>query len=93
MKKVLILTYDFPPYVSVGALRPYSWYKYFHKENIYPIVITRQWGNKYGNNLDYIAPGTSPKCIIEKSEMGTIIRTPYRPNLANRQMLKYGESK
>ncbi len=29
MKKVLILAYDFPPYVSVGGLRPYSWYKYF----------------------------------------------------------------
>ena len=28
MKKVIILAYDFPPYVSVGGLRPSSWYNY-----------------------------------------------------------------
>lgn len=93
MKKVLILAYDFPPYVSVGALRPYSWYKYFNKENIYPIVITRQWENKYGNHLDYIAPGSSKSSITEASDFGTIIRTPYNPNFANRLMLKYGNNK
>ena len=93
MKRVLILAYDFPPYVSVGGLRPFSWYKYFHEFGVYPIVVTRQWGNKYGNHLDYIAPGTSPKVIIEESEIGTIIRAPYKPNLANRIMLKYGEAK
>jgi len=27
-KKVLILAYDFPPYVSVGGMRPYNWYRY-----------------------------------------------------------------
>ena len=93
MKKVLILAYDFPPYVSVGGLRPYSWYKYFHDFGIYPIVITRQWGNKYGNHLDYIAPGESNETIIEESETGTIIRTPYKPNLSNRLLLKYGEKR
>ncbi len=41
MKKVLIIAYDFPPLNSVGAKRPYSWYKYFKKYNVYPIVITR----------------------------------------------------
>ncbi len=91
LKKVLILAYDFPPYVSVGGLRPYSWYKYFHEFGIYPIVITRQWGNKYGNHLDYIAPGESDEAIIEESDTGTIIRTPYKPNWANRIMLRYGE--
>ncbi|MEA3448107.1 MAG: glycosyltransferase [Bacteroidota bacterium] len=93
MKKVLILAYDFPPYVSVGGLRPYSWYKYFHEFGIYPMVVTRQWDNKYGNHLDYIAPGESNKTIIEESETGTIIRTPYKPNLSNRLLLKYGEKR
>jgi hypothetical protein len=92
MKRVLILAYDFPPYVSVGGLRPYSWYKHFYEFGIYPIVVTRQWGNKYGNHLDYIAPGESNETIVEETETGTIIRTPYQPNWANRLMLKYGES-
>ena len=92
MKKVLILAYDFPPYVSVGGLRPYSWYKYFNEFDIYPVVVTRQWGNKYGNHLDYIDQGHSENAIIEESEKGTIIRTPYKPNIANKIMLKYGDS-
>lgn len=90
MKKVLILAYDFPPYVSVGGLRPYSWYKYFKEFGLHPIVVTRQWGNKYGNHLDYIAPGESDETIIEETEFGTIIRTPYKPNLSNKLLLKYG---
>ncbi|MCC5924652.1 MAG: hypothetical protein JJT77_12780, partial [Crocinitomicaceae bacterium] len=93
MKKVLILAYDFPPYVSVGGLRPYNWFKYFKQFDIEPVVVTRQWENKYGNELDYIAPSASKKVEIEKNEYGTIIRAPYFPNLANRLMLKYGDKK
>lgn len=93
MKKLLILAYDFPPYVSVGGLRPYSWYKYMHEFGIFPVVVTRQWSNKYGNHLDYIAPGESNQVIIEESEKGLIIRAPYKPTLANRLMLRYGENR
>lgn len=93
MKKVLILAYDFPPYVSVGGLRPYSWYKYLSEFDVYPIVITRQWDNKFGNYLDYIAPSQSSEIIVEESKRGTVIRTPYKPNAANRIMLYYGDSK
>ncbi len=93
MKKVLILAYDFPPYVSVGGLRPYNWYQYLKEFNIEPIVVTRQWDNKYGNELDYIAPGKSNKEIIEETNFGTIIQSPYFPNLANKILLKYGANK
>lgn len=93
MKKVLILSYDFPPYVSVGGLRPFAWYKYFKKYNIDPILITRQWSNNYKNHLDYIAPSESKNTIVEKTEYGTIIKAPYKPNLANKLMLKFGENK
>ena len=93
MKKILILAYDFPPYVSVGGLRPYSWYKYLHEYGVHPVVITRQWSNKYGNYMDYIAPGESDNTIVELLNESTLIKTPYRPNLANKLMIKYGESK
>lgn len=93
MKRLLILAYDFPPYVSVGGLRPYAWYRYMKEYGVEPIVVTRQWGNKYGNELDYIAPSESKETIVEETEYGTIIRTPYRPNLANKIMLKYGRNR
>jgi hypothetical protein len=93
MKKVLILAYDFPPYVSVGGIRPYNWYKHLKEFGVEPIVVTRQWGNAHGNHLDYISAGESEESIIENTEFGIIIKTPYKPNFANRLMLKYGDEK
>lgn len=89
MKRLLILAYDFPPYVSVAALRPYYWFHRLHEFGIYPIVVTRQWANDYGDERDYVAPGKTSQTIVEESENGTIIRTPYKPNIANRLFLKY----
>ena len=93
MKKVLILAYDFPPYVSVGGLRPFNWYKYFHEFDIYPVVVTRQWENSYGNFLDYVSESKNKVSTVEKFDSGKLIRTPYKPNLSNRLLLKHGENK
>jgi hypothetical protein len=90
-KKLLILAYDFPPYVSVGGLRPYNWLKYLKEYGVDPIVITRQWQNKYGNHLDYIAEGYSSNVVVKQFEYGTKICSPYTPNLSNRLYLKYGD--
>lgn len=93
MKKALILAYDFPPYVSVGGLRPYSWFRYLREFEIFPVVVTRQWNNKFGNQLDYVSASDSAQTIFEESEKGVIIRTPYSPNLSNKLLIKYGDSK
>lgn len=77
----------------MGGLRPYNWHLYLKEFGVEPIVITRQWGNVHGNHLDYIAAGSSDQNIVEESKFGTIIRTPYHPNFANRLMLKHGEQK
>jgi glycosyltransferase involved in cell wall biosynthesis len=93
LKKIIILAYDFPPYISVGALRPNAWFKYFHEFGFHPIVVTRQWDNKYGDFRDYIAPSKSNETIIEEHTHGTIIRAPYFPNWSNRLILKNGDKK
>lgn len=91
--KALILAYDFPPFISVGGLRPYSWYKYFSDFDVFPVVITRQFKNEYNNALDYVNEGSSNEVEIEESDKGIIIRTPYKPNRSNRLLLKYGPSR
>jgi len=91
--KVLILAYDFPPYVSVGGLRPFHWYKNFRKFGLDPVVVTRQWGNSDGTISDYAKPGLSEEIFIEETEWGKILYTPYRPNLSNRLLLKYGDAR
>ena len=93
MKRLLILAYDFPPYVSVGGLRPYAWAKYLYEFGVYPIVVTRQWSNTYGDERDYVAPSATNEMIYEESPEGAILRMPYKPNMANRIFLKYGNSR
>ena len=71
MKKALIIAHDFPPLNSIGAQRPYSWYKYFHEFNLYPIVITKNWQNNGNTRFNTI--GKERK--IECTDFGCIIRT------------------
>lgn len=88
--RVLILAYDFPPFVSVGGLRPYSWYRYLGEFGVEPVVVTRQWANDYGDERDFVAPSAHDDVEVERSGRGTIIRAPYRPNLSNRLLLRHG---
>lgn len=88
MKKVLILAYDYPPYISVAGLRPSYWAENFHRFGIYPTIITRAWNVKHGNELDYLEGSESDDIIIDQNEYRTIIRTPYFPTLSNRLNLK-----
>lgn len=93
MKKLLILAYDYPPYVSVAGLRPFAWQNYLHEYGIHPVVVTRQWSSEYGDKRDYIAASKSQDIVVEETGISTIVRTPYKPNIANRILLKYGETK
>lgn len=88
--KALVLAYDFPPRHAVSGLRPFSWYRYWPEFDVAPVVVTRQWGNRLGHELDYVAASDSPSVLVEENEHGTIIRTPYHPNLSNRLLLRYG---
>ncbi|HPW65857.1 MAG TPA: hypothetical protein PLY32_03915 [Salinivirgaceae bacterium] len=88
MKRVLILAYDFPPYVSVGGLRPSYWYENFKEMGLFPIVVTRNWNPIHGNALDYIQPSKTKEVEVEETEKGILIKTPYKATLANRLTLK-----
>lgn len=68
--KVLILCNDFPPINSIGADRPYSWYKYFKEFNLEPIVITKNWITDGHTPFNAVSVERS----VEKTEFGTIIR-------------------
>lgn len=46
MQKVLIISYFFPPCNFVGGERTSFWAENLYKENIYPIIITRNWNER-----------------------------------------------
>lgn len=92
VKKVLILAYDFPPFISVGGLRPYNWFLEFEKHKLHPIIITRQWDDVTSEHA-YIKPSSKKSAVVEHKSYGTIIKAPYFPNISNKLLLKFGTSK
>jgi glycosyltransferase involved in cell wall biosynthesis len=93
MIKVLILAYDFPPYTSVGGVRPSFWYEYFKDFGLYPIVVTRDWNIVSNDEMDYVRESKSKKVYHETTDRGLIIRAPYFPNLSNKLYLKFGQNR
>ena len=65
MKKILILAYDFPPYISVGGLRPKSWFDNLIDFNLQPYLITRNWSQNSESDFEYIA-FKNKKTLIKK---------------------------
>lgn len=58
MKKVLIISYFFPPAYFVGGHRIASWAKYLHKFGVYPIIITRRWNENQAEITDAVIDNT-----------------------------------
>lgn len=87
--RVLILAYDFPPNGSIGGQRPYSWFKYFKEFGIHPVVVTRHW-DTVATPEDTVKPCGTEVTITESDE-GTLIRVPFRPNLRDRMLLRFGD--
>jgi glycosyltransferase involved in cell wall biosynthesis len=90
--KVLILAYDFPPLISIGGQRPYSWYKYLPQSGIDVTIVTRHWSDKISSPSDYVKP-TAREVRRETDAASTIIRVPFSPNLRDRVLLKFGFEK
>jgi glycosyltransferase involved in cell wall biosynthesis len=85
MKKVLIISYYFPPSGFVGGERVYSWYYYLLQNGYYPIIITRNWDV---NQKDETKSATLNNLSIEKTDKGEIHRLPYNQNLRDKLVSK-----
>jgi glycosyltransferase involved in cell wall biosynthesis len=88
LKKALILAYDFPPFNSIGAQRPYSWLKYFREFGLDPIVVTRHWDIEITGPDDCNLPSKHIRVTEETNQYGKIIRAPFFPSLRDRLISK-----
>lgn len=91
--KVLILAYDYPPFSSVGGLRPKSWERDFPKNGVYPIVITRNWNIEFGDERDYTLGSIEKESLKDFDDKRTIIKTPYKPTFSHWMLNKFGSAK
>ena len=89
MFNLLILAHDYPPYNSVGALRPASWAEYLTKDNIQVTVVTRNWTQIDFKDEHFYIRGNENLEISTENNL-TTVKTPFKPSIANKIALKFG---
>ena len=83
MKKILVISYFYPPCNLTASQRTESWAKYLHNSGFYPIIITRKW-EKHVKSFDDCHYSTSKEVLIEKHENYEVHYCPYSANLRDR---------
>jgi hypothetical protein len=89
MFNLLILAHDYPPYNSVGALRPASWAEYLTKDNIQVTVVSRNWTQIDFKDEHFYIRGNENLEISTENNL-TTVKTPFKPSVANKIALKFG---
>lgn len=70
MKKILLITYYFPPYTGIEGVRLKSFADNLAKHGIYPVVLTRHWeAGKQQVWADYLSDHNGETAIEENASM------------------------
>lgn len=89
MEKILIISYFFKPCNMTSANRTSYWSDNFYKFDLYPLVISRKW-EKEINVLSDSSHKTTNGIEVDKNEKRTIYYLPYKGNLRDSIISKYG---
>lgn len=81
MKKIIILSYFFPPSVFVGGQRTEFWAKELHRFGYYPVIVTRNWNEGQTTLTEELETN---EITVEKYETYEIHRLPYQRNLRDK---------
>jgi len=92
MKKILIISYFFPPSPFTGSFRIYSWAKYLSESGYYPVIITRNWDVGIHEYKD-MSKATIPEIIHRTYDNYEVYYLPYHGNLRDRLYARYGDKK
>jgi len=92
LKKVVIITYFFPPCNLTASQRSLGWAKHLHEFGYYPIIITRNWDHPI-KGPDDMHVDSGSKLVIQKEVGYEVHYLPFKGNLRDRLYAKYGKSK
>jgi glycosyltransferase involved in cell wall biosynthesis len=92
LRKVVILSYFFPPCNLTASQRSLGWAKYLHEFGYYPVIITRNWDHPI-NGPDDMHHNSGSKLVIEKHAGYEVHYVPFKGNLRDRLYSKYGKKK
>lgn len=88
MKKVLIISYFFPPCTLTAAGRTGSWAKYLAQFGYYPIIISRKWTGDENNEFDRLLTTPNKEVEIVKYNTHEIHYLPYKSSWRDSSFIK-----
>lgn len=83
MKKILILSYFFPPCSLTAANRIESWANYLTQFGYYPVIVTRNWDIPIQKPSDVLL-STGKKIVHQKNEKYEVYFLPYKASLRDK---------
>ena len=83
-KKVLIISYFFPPCNLTASQRTYNWGKYFKEFGYDPIIITRKWDYPINTPSDIGKSSRSMDIEVLVNEKYKVYYMPYKSSLKDR---------
>lgn len=92
MKKIILLSYYYPPSNFAGSYRIASFAKYLNEYGYYPIVITRHAPDNCGSFRD-MANDCGKNIEHRRHPTHEVFYVPYKANLRDRLFYKYGDSR
>ena len=92
MKKVLIISYFFPPCNLTASQRSMGWARYLKKQGWDPIVITRNWDNHIATP-NHIHKDSGVELIHKVTDEYEAYYLPFKGNLRDRLYSKYGNTR
>jgi glycosyltransferase involved in cell wall biosynthesis len=91
-KKVLIITYFFPPCNLTAGQRSLGWAQYLKDFGYEPIIVTRNW-DQVINGPEDMHHTSGIELQTEKNDAYTAYYLPFKGNLRDRLYSRYGKSK
>ena len=92
MKKIVILSYFYPPCNLTASQRVYAFARYLPDSGFYPIVVTRNWDIRIKNQFDISKP-SGKEVIHERSGNSEVYYLPFKGSRRDRFIEKYGKDK
>lgn len=91
MKKVLIISYFFPPCSLTAGQRAQGWANYLSEHGYYPTIITRRWDQEVKTPEDALLSSEN-EIIHEKNDRYEAFFMPYRASLRDRLYTRFSGS-
>ena len=93
MKRVIIISYFFPPCSLTAAQRTYTWAKHLHQHGYHPIVITRGWDQLIKTQQEISLPSPNSEEVHETHDGYEVHYMPSSSSVRDRIYSKYGEKR